>query len=141
MSFFNILVESYSKVNIHDSERQVVHAPSSKSFYNDKDELENRLLVPIHVENFDKKFKNDWAYVGKGGSGGIKTRYGDFGSWLKDNPDTHIEAPLVGVDTDGNVSFTNGRHRYAYMRDNGVSHIPVSLSHSDYQNAVKHNLV
>lgn len=137
MNFFKTLVETYS--NIHD--RVFIHAPSHAKFYNDKDELENRVLAHIKVEPFEQKFKKDWAYIGPNGKDGIRNRYNDFGKWLLDNPTTPIEAPLVSIDKEGNVGFTNGRHRYAYLRDKGITHIPMSISATDYKNAVAHNLV
>lgn len=137
MHFLNTLVETYFNIN----NRTFIHAPSHAKFYNDKDELKDRVLAHIKVEPFEKKFKNDWAYIGNNGEGGIRNRYNNFGKWLTDNPTTPIEAPLVSIDTDGNVGFTNGRHRYAYLRDIGISHIPMSLSATDYKNAVAHNLV
>lgn len=130
-------METYS--NIHN--REFIHAPSHAKFYNNKDELEDRILAPIKVEPFEAKFKKDWAYIGVNGKDGIRNRYNDFGKWLSNNPTTPIEAPLVSIDKDGNVGFTNGRHRYAYLRDKGIATIPMSMSASDYKNALTHDLV
>lgn len=134
MHFLKTLIETYSK-------RTFVHAPSHAKFYNENDSLEDRVLAHIKVEPFDEKFKKDWAYIGANGKGGIRNRYNDFGKWLSDNPNTPIEAPLVSIDKDGNVGFTNGRHRYAYLRDKGIATIPMSMSASDYKNALTHDLV
>ena len=67
-------------------------------------------------------------YVGPGGKGQIKTRYPDFGTWLKENPDAQIEMPIVGLDYRGRPSFGNGRHRFAYLRDRGVKQIPMVVN-------------
>lgn len=140
MDLLESLKEALNNITIHGKVRTVVHAPRSKQFYNENDELENRLLVPINVSKFDEKFKKSWQYIGHNGVDGIKDRYSQFGDWLH-KTDEDIEAPLVGVSKSGDVDFTNGRHRYAYLRDNGVKHIPVSMSASDYENAKSNNLI
>ncbi len=45
----------------------------------------------------------------------------------KYSPAPSIEASEVTVREDGSVGFTNGRHRYAWMRDNGINNIPVVM--------------
>ena len=141
MNLLESLKKSLNTVTINRKVRTVVHAPSSKNFYNENDELENRLLVPVNVSKFDEKFKKSWQYIGHNGVDGIKDRYSKFGEWLHKNPTTDIEAPLIGVSENGDVEFSNGRHRYAYLRDNGVTHIPVSMSADDYENAKSNNLI
>jgi hypothetical protein len=57
-------------------------------------------------------------YIGKGGQGGIGNRYQRFQAWLqKKQP---IEMPQIGWnDSFQSISFTNGRHRFAVLRDMG----------------------
>lgn len=38
-----------------------------------------------------------------------------------------VTQPIVSVDKDGVVSFTDGRHRFAALRDLGVKRVPVSV--------------
>lgn len=39
-----------------------------------------------------------------------------------------VELPAVGIDDDGSVGFTDGRHRFAWLRDHGVHSMPVQVS-------------
>lgn len=57
------------------------------------------------------------------------------------NSHDSIEVPEVYVDQDGIASFTNGRHRFAYMRDIGLKRIPVAMSRESANNAKKHSLL
>ncbi len=85
-------------------------------------------LVIIDVAKWDEDFsKTKSFYIGPGGSGNnaIGDRYKRFGEFIAKN-DT-IEAPEVSVHPDGRVDFTNGRHRYSWLRDHGVTHMPVAM--------------
>lgn len=76
------------------------------------------------------KFDADWAshrhsqdfYVGPGGTGGIGRRYKTFDGWVRQG--FPVEMPVVGFDGFGAPNFSNGRHRYAWMRDHGVRAMP-----------------
>ena len=46
-----------------------------------------------------------------------------------------VEAPRVTVDADGTVSFTDGRHRFAVLRDLGVDRVAVTIEKSQLQRA------
>lgn len=75
-------------------------------------------------------FDADWAshrhsrdfYVGPGGTGGIGRRYKTFDGWVRQG--MPVEMPVVGFDGFGAPNFSNGRHRYAWMRDHGVRAMP-----------------
>ena len=112
-------------------------------------------LVAINLNKFDNAFKrNSSYYIGKGGSGSIKGRYERFelfvlggkeelapGVIVDHKPATSIEASEVAVDKDGNVNFINGRHRYAWLRDNNISNIQVAMDNESITNARKFNLI
>jgi hypothetical protein len=94
-------------------------------------------LAWIDVDKFDKSFQQDKeAYVGPGGSGNaIGNRYHRFNEFLTKND--KIDTSEVHVNEQGKVSFINGRHRYAALRDAGVKHLPVSMSAEALANARK----
>ena len=71
----------------------------------------------------------------KYGSNRISNRYKKFEEFLKNA--NNIEASEVSVSEDGRVGFTNGRHRYAYLRDNGIEAIPVAMSRKSIKNSEK----
>lgn len=98
-------------------------------------------LVNVNVAPFEANFKGSTGfYVGEGGTGAsIGNRYQQFGEFQKTAPS--IEAPQVAVDAKGNVMFGNGRHRYAFMRDSGLTQIPMAMSKESLANAVKFGYV
>jgi len=112
-------------------------------------------MVNVSVLAFDNAFKKDKSmYIGKGGRGGIGKRYDNFGVFLNggdldigdgiivsNDKAESIEVPEVDVNVDGNVSFTNGRHRWAWLRDHGAKTIPVMMTKDSIINAKKHRYI
>ena len=97
-------------------------------------------LVNVDVSKIDQNFKRDAGfYVGAKGEGGIKGRYDRFGEFQKTA--SSVEAPDVYVTKEGVVKFGNGRHRFAFFRDNGASTIPVAMSPEVKANAQKFGYV
>ena len=108
-------------------------------------------MVDVSVRSFDSRFKKDRSmYVGVSGSGGIGKRYENFGIFVQggdldigdgivipQDKASSIEVPEVSVGSDGSVSFTNGRHRWAWLRDQGAKVIPVMMSDESVVNAKK----
>ena len=97
-------------------------------------------VVLVDAHKFDKAFQQDTNfYVGPQGAGGIGKRYENFGKWLQDG-DSMI-ASTVDVLPNGKAVFTNGRHRYAYLRDQDLTRIPVAMDKQSLENAHKHKLL
>jgi hypothetical protein len=95
---------------------------------------EGNVLADINPQAFDKAFqKSDWQYVGPQGAGGIGDRYKRFEEFAKDAPS--MRASNVSVSKNGAVTFGDGRHRYAYLRDQGVDSIPMSMDKQSLENA------
>lgn len=87
-------------------------------------------LVTIDARAFDRAFSRETGfYVGPQGAGGIGegagSRYSRFDDYLSSHDSFQVSE--VGVQSDGSVGFTNGRHRYAVLRDRGMSRIPVAM--------------
>jgi hypothetical protein len=85
--------------------------------------------VWIDVARLDAAWRGSQQYVGFGGQavpgGSAKPeRYEGFGLWLEPGVDVHM--PFVSLEDEG-VSFTNGRHRFAWCRDHGVAALPVEV--------------
>lgn len=94
-------------------------------------------IAHVNPETFDKAFaKTKWQYVGKKGEGGIEGRYEKFANWVKDAESMH--ASDVAVNKEGGVTFGDGRHRYAYLRDEGVEKIPMSMDKESVKHAKRH---
>ena len=96
----------------------------------------NEILMTIPTQAMDAAFKRDGEsfYVGPGGSGAsIGDRYSRFQNWIEENE--QYEVPEVYVNDEGRMSFANGRHRYAVLRDAGVDPMPVAMSQEGVRNA------
>lgn len=65
------------------------------------------------------------GHIGPNGVGGLNNRYQGVKDWLKEN--NHLEAPYLYLNDRGMLTFGNGRHRFAVLRDAGLTRIPVSL--------------
>lgn len=85
-------------------------------------------VVWISIEKLDAAWKHDTdAYIGTRGTGAaIENRYEQFGKWLLATGEP-VELPAVGLDDDGSVGFTDGRHRFAWLRDHGVHSMRVQV--------------
>lgn len=113
--------------------------PMYSSYYDDNDDEQSRHLVPIRTGALDQLWKRDHGfYIGKNGEDQIKDRYQRFGKWLQDNE--LIEAPTVSI-MNNKVSFYNGRHRFAWLRDHGHEIIPVAMDEDSIKNATRLGLI
>ena len=84
--------------------------------------------VVVDVAKFDAAWAQSSDHVGPGCTGPtISDRYPKFQQWLIDHPDTPIIMPEIGPYESGLPGFTNGRHRFAVLRDMGFEQIPVSV--------------
>lgn len=101
---------------------------------------EGNVLANVNPQAFDKAFKKtEWQYVGPQGQGGIGDRYNKFGEFAQTAPS--MNASNVSVDKIGRITFGDGRHRYAYLRDQGVDNIPMSMDKESLANAKLHGLL
>lgn len=101
------------------------------------DKRAGRQIVHVNPKAFDKAFsKSSWQYVGPKGEGGIEGRYQKFADFAKDAPSVH--ASNADVNKEGGITFGDGRHRYAYLRDQGVQSIPMSMDKQSIQHARRH---
>lgn len=93
-------------------------------------------LVYVNTPAFDRAWQDEEPrgfYIGKGGSNGIPGRYERFDKFI--HATQTMTASEVHVDIDGRVGFLNGRHRYAWLRDNGALKIPIAMNRDSVKNA------
>jgi len=96
--------------------------------------------VLVDVGKVDQAWqKGDQKHIAPGGEDEISGRYKRFGKFWDDG--NTIIAPLINVRKNGTVEFNNGRHRFAYLRDQGIKQIPVNMDAEDLKIAKKHGLV
>ena len=140
-TFKELLTEDIDKDNIIKNMEKSISDKSSK-------------MVKINVKIFDKVWRGDKDYyIGKGGTlNSIGDRYENFlkilnmpkekrDRWLTDSKDGNVIAPSVSVYDDGSVSFGNGRHRFAVLRDLHIKQIPVTMMKDSIQNAKKYKYI
>lgn len=93
----------------------------------------SKLHVPVmlDVAKVEQGWRKDRGFhIGAGGTGdAIRGRYERFGEFLKSG--TPIEMPEIGATHGGRVVFTNGRHRFAVLRDQGVHELPFMVSREE----------
>lgn len=66
-------------------------------------------------------------YLGKGGSGaGQSSRYANIGRHFRSG--LPMWMPHLGLGDDQLICFTDGRHRFAWVRDHGAAAFPATTS-------------
>lgn len=87
-------------------------------------------IVWISVVKLDASWRHDAPYyVGKRAIGpgtGDPSRYKKFGDWFVEGH--KIWMPHVGLTDEGYIVFSDGRHRFAWLRDHGLLTLPVTVS-------------
>lgn len=80
----------------------------------------------IDPTKFDRLWCRGDQWVGpKGTPGGLGDRYGRAGEWILSGK--AINMCQIWVNDDG-LGFIDGRHRFAWLRDQGLTTMPVQLS-------------
>jgi hypothetical protein len=80
----------------------------------------------ISVAALDAAWRGCEDYIGPGGSRSLHVgRYGRFGEFFAHA--RSITMPSLCLDDEGAVSFTNGRHRFAWLRDRGLTALPIEV--------------
>ncbi len=88
------------------------------------EDVEPDVVVWVDVAAFDAAWRDTDQWIGPGGIGGQDNRYATFGAWFAEGHPVHMCNVWV---TDGEIGFTNGRHRFAWLRDHGVTAIPMQI--------------
>lgn len=87
-------------------------------------------VVMVNVEKFDQEWgKDESFYISEAGSNEISNRRARFREFLAtgeaiEMPEVSARPPHLG---DSTVGFTNGRHRFAVLRDLGLKVIPMAV--------------
>jgi hypothetical protein len=82
-------------------------------------------IVWIDVMKFDRAWRSDSLYIAPGGHTGQGSRYARVGHWFAEHDD--CEMCFATLDN-GGVTFGDGRHRFAWLRDHGVASLPMQVS-------------
>lgn len=95
---------------------------------------DNYAMVDVDMDKFDANWKKDPEYyVGLEGEGGMRDRYETVKGFIEGTNEP-IEAPEVTrVKSSDIVSFTDGRHRAAVLRDLGAKRMTLLVPDRDKQ--------
>ncbi|MBQ7286214.1 MAG: hypothetical protein IJW73_00460 [Candidatus Gastranaerophilales bacterium] len=100
-------------------------------------------LVSMNTDVLNELFKiNGVSYVEPNGTNGLNDRYENFCKYLKTGK--KIYAPTVAFNEFHgrlSASISDGRHRFAVLRDMGITKIPVAISDYSINIAKKHGLL
>ncbi len=106
---------------------------------------DDHVLIHFEVSQFDELYRSsgkDW-YIGEGGTGAvIDDRYNRFLEFLETGKSIHASS-ICFEERDNQlvVGFVNGRHRYAVMRDMGISYIPMGVLKDSLPILEKHGFI
>jgi hypothetical protein len=87
---------------------------------------EEDVVVWLNVAKADKAWRRDEDYYIPPGGAGHEYKYRKFGEWLESERAKTVWMPHVGLWRYA-MHFTDGRHRFAWMRDLGVESLPVTI--------------
>jgi len=118
----------------------VILDPTYTTYYDDNDEQQNFKLVRVNTSKFDELWQASWQYIGKNGVGQTGSRYQNFGDYMTATNDP-IYAPTVSIGANSDIDFTNGRHRFAWLRDAGFKNIPVAMDQESINNAYRLRII
>lgn len=85
-------------------------------------------VIWTEVDLLDRAWRNAADYVGPGGVGSDQAgKYEFVGNFLRQYAgQLPLYVPTVSIDN-GEVEFTDGRHRFAWLRDHGLQALPVEV--------------
>ncbi|MBB6428150.1 hypothetical protein [Sphingopyxis sp. JAI128] len=85
-------------------------------------------VVWIDIKRIDAAWALTDQYIVPGGANGQDSRYQKVGEWFAGN--RHCAMPFASFCEIG-FQFTDGRHRFAWLRDQGVETMPFQVPPSE----------
>lgn len=93
-------------------------------WYNNALERGEFEVIEVDVQKFDREWSKTSAYIeGPESKNIFRTRYKDFGEWLKKGE--AIVMSIATIDAHNEAYFSNGHHRFAWLRDHGLKKVPM----------------
>lgn len=92
------------------------------------EDVEPDPVIWTAVEQLEHAWQRTEGYVGpRGARSDQPGKYDTVGRFLRDFAGKiSLFVPTVSL-VDGNVEFTDGRHRFAWLRDHGLTALPVEV--------------
>lgn len=105
---------------------------------------DNPKLVEVNVSKLDTELrKHHDAYVGRNASCGSSMRYRRFKNYLKTNQEIRSTIVYLNRESNGEISthIYDGNHRFAVMRDMGMTTVPVTIDEKSLELANQIGLI
>ena len=105
---------------------------------------DNPKLVEVNVSKLDTELrKHHDAYVGRNASSGSSMRYRRFKNYLKTNQEIRSTIVYLNRESNGEISthIYDGNHRFAVMRDMGMTTVPVTIDEKSLELANQIGLI
>jgi hypothetical protein len=101
-------------------------------------DIPDDVVVWLSVAKVEASFaRQPDHYVGKDGIGnGQKGRYDHVGTFIKSG--RAVFMPHLSLQDDNSISFTDGRHRFAWVRVHGATAIPVTIAPDEAERFIYH---
>jgi len=87
-------------------------------------DVEPDAVAWIDVSRLDEAWRATDQYIEPGGINGQDNRYARVGAWFREN--RYCNMGFVSLD-ENKVRFTDGRHRFSWLRDRGVTALPLQV--------------
>lgn len=133
--------------NINFSKSSIKDALNLKNILS-RIELEPELrsthkLVLLDVKTLDDLFKKDGlSHIKPQGANALNNRYNEFCDYLRSGKKIYATRVTFNeFNGELSASISNGRHRFAVLRDMGMEKMPVALSKDSIEVAKKHGLL
>ena len=83
-------------------------------------------LVWVSIVSLDMAWRVSKDYFGEAGHGSLHgDRYSKIGRWLESAK--FVDVPVSRLNEHGVPSFTDGRHRFAWLRGHGLRSLPIEV--------------
>lgn len=116
----------------------------SRLCLSDWDKVAGAKLCDVDVSKLDKELKkNKSMYVGFEGYNGSRDKYNSFVEYLKTNQSIHTPKIYLERENNGEISthISDGRHRFAVLRDRGIEKMPVVIDKNSIELAREVGLI
>jgi len=89
------------------------------------EDSERDVVAWVDVVALNRAWRRTDQYIVPGGGNGQDQRYARVGEWFASNRHCNIVAASLD---EGTILFTDDRHRFSWLRDQGVVAIPIQIS-------------
>lgn len=88
----------------------------------------------LDVAKVDAAWQRTDQYIVPGGANGQDRRYTKAGEWFAKSP--FSDMLVIDLQSEGQIIFSDGRHRFSWLRDNGAKAIRFQVSPADAEKLV-----